>query len=85
MGAVLLAVVYLATSLALAAAVRLWPAGRRSLRPSIGAVLLLTLLPLAFTAGGFWRQKVLAPMQDGVINLCRVKLRDQQRLASGPL
>jgi formyl-CoA transferase len=30
-------------------------------------------------------QKVLAPMQDGVINLCRVKLRDQQRLASGPL
>ena len=30
-------------------------------------------------------QKVLAPMQDGVINLCRVKLRDQQRLATGPL
>lgn len=30
-------------------------------------------------------QKVLAPMQDGVLNLCRVKLRDQQRLASGPL
>jgi formyl-CoA transferase len=30
-------------------------------------------------------QKVLAPMQDGVINLCRVKLRDQQRLAVGPL
>jgi formyl-CoA transferase len=26
-------------------------------------------------------QKVLAPMQDGVLNLCRVKLRDQQRLA----
>ena len=25
-------------------------------------------------------QKVLAPMQDAVINLCRVKLRDQQRL-----
>src|SRR2546423_8966657 len=25
-------------------------------------------------------QKVLAPMQDGVLNLCRVKLRDQQRL-----
>jgi formyl-CoA transferase len=24
-------------------------------------------------------------MQDGVINLCRVKLRDQQRLAAGPL
>jgi len=30
-------------------------------------------------------QRVLAPMQDGVLNLCRVKLRDQQRLASGPL
>jgi formyl-CoA transferase len=30
-------------------------------------------------------QKVLAPMQDGVLNLCRVKLRDQQRLAAGPL
>lgn len=30
-------------------------------------------------------QKVLASMQDGVINLCRVKLRDQQRLAHGPL
>jgi formyl-CoA transferase len=30
-------------------------------------------------------QKVLAAMQDGVLNLCRVKLRDQQRLASGPL
>ena len=30
-------------------------------------------------------QRVLAAMQDGVLNLCRVKLRDQQRLASGPL
>ncbi len=30
-------------------------------------------------------QKVLAPMQDGVLNLCRIKLRDQQRLAAGPL
>lgn len=30
-------------------------------------------------------QRVLAPMQDGVLNLCRVKLRDQQRLARGPL
>ena len=27
------------------------------------------------------RSKVLAAMQDGVLNLCRVKLRDQQRLA----
>ncbi|MCY4446469.1 MAG: formyl-CoA transferase [Rhodobacteraceae bacterium] len=30
-------------------------------------------------------QRVLAPMQDGVLNLCRVKLRDQQRLERGPL
>jgi formyl-CoA transferase len=30
-------------------------------------------------------QKVTAAMQDGVLNLCRVKLRDQQRLQHGPL
>lgn len=30
-------------------------------------------------------QKVLAAMQDGVLNLARVKLRDQQRLEAGPL
>ena len=30
-------------------------------------------------------QKVSASMQDGVLNLCRVKLRDQQRLKAGPL
>ena len=30
-------------------------------------------------------QKVLAAMQDSVLNLCRVKLRDQQRLKAGPL
>ena len=30
-------------------------------------------------------QRVQAAMQDGVLNLCRVKLRDQQRLAAGPL
>jgi formyl-CoA transferase len=30
-------------------------------------------------------QKVLAAMQDGVLNLARVKLRDQQRLKAGPL
>ena len=30
-------------------------------------------------------QRVLAAMQDGVLNLCRVKLRDQQRLNRGPL
>jgi formyl-CoA transferase len=30
-------------------------------------------------------QRVQAAMQDGVINLCRVKLRDQQRLEHGPL
>lgn len=30
-------------------------------------------------------QKVVSIMQDAVLNLCRVKLRDQQRLARGPL
>jgi formyl-CoA transferase len=30
-------------------------------------------------------QKVSVAMQDGVLNLCRVKLRDQQRLGHGPL
>ena len=30
-------------------------------------------------------QRVLTAMQDGVLNLCRVKLRDQQRLQHGPL
>ncbi len=30
-------------------------------------------------------QRITCAMQDGVLNLCRVKLRDQQRLARGPL
>jgi formyl-CoA transferase len=30
-------------------------------------------------------QKVTAAMQDAVLNLCRVKLRDQQRIEKGPL
>jgi formyl-CoA transferase len=30
-------------------------------------------------------QRIVCAMQDSVLNLCRVKLRDQQRLAHGPL
>jgi formyl-CoA transferase len=30
-------------------------------------------------------QRVVCTMQDSVLNLCRVKMRDQQRIASGPL
>jgi formyl-CoA transferase len=30
-------------------------------------------------------QRVQIAMRDGILNLCRVKLRDQQRLANGPL
>jgi formyl-CoA transferase len=30
-------------------------------------------------------QRVVSTMQDSVLNLCRVKMRDQQRLARGPL
>ena len=39
--------------------------------------ILAALLPREHSGRG---QKVLAPMQDAVLNLCRVKLRDQQRL-----
>lgn len=56
MGAILLAALYLATSLALAAWVR-----SLKVRISLLSFLLLTLLPLAFTAGGFWKEKVVAP------------------------
>jgi hypothetical protein len=58
-GAVLLALLYLATAAVPALAARLF--GRPRQRPSAWAVAVLTLLPLAFTASGFLPGKALTP------------------------
>lgn len=79
MGTLLLTVLYLASSAALALAARL------ERRPSLGAVLVLTLLPLAFTASGWTPGKVLAPTVSlaGVPPWTHPDLADPIRVRSG--
>ena len=68
------------------ATARRWSPARRSATSGTGLHLALGIVTALYQRTTTGRgQKVTAAMQDGVLNLARVKLRDQQRLAHGPL